>query len=619
MDTEVFEVGDMEYPATPYQYEPLPTANHIRLLILDPDVEDLVPDAEDLVCGFIFSKPLSSAPNYVALSYTWGGEKKSQVLRTLDGVLPITGNLHAALRKIASSSKAPLVIWADAICIDQSNNQEKVHQIQLMRQIYEKAEEVAAFLGESEEDSVVAKDLILKLGQTKFDAEADRPAGFKDLERCGLPGLEDEAWAALHRFMRRPWFRRVWIVQECVVAKHVQMYCGDWTAPFDIFMILVVKSIELNLPILRVNHGNLDETGRYEASRGYSCLLALTRLRRKYQLGWQEDLLSLLKQCRATEATRARDNFFALLGLSKDSGDPRLIPDYDESFEEVCLRYTKFLMSSNDPLTLLSLAAPTLAESQFPSWYPDWTKITRRPPLAEIHDAQREPIYHTATNSPAMAKLDQNGRLLTVRGAVFQSLAFAGHDSWSQLSNEPVQTSLLLIWMDMQRACAGMTAYPTGQPPAEALWGAMTMGRETNGGEEAITVATTASYAAARKYFESMPTPAVALAPRISGGQQSMFRLFQAAEVAFVRMGDALVGWKFGFLRSGYIGMVPLPAQTGDIVAILAGARVPFVLRRAPGSDPNRYLLVGECYIQGIMLGEALVTKDLNFEDLYLV
>lgn len=81
-----------------------------------------------------------------------------------------------------------------------------------MRQIYEKAKEVAAFLGEREEDSEVAKDLILKLEQTKFDTETDKPAGFEDLERFGLPGLEDEAWAALHRFVRRPWFRRVWIV-----------------------------------------------------------------------------------------------------------------------------------------------------------------------------------------------------------------------------------------------------------------------------------------------------------------------------------------------------------------------------------------------------------------------
>jgi hypothetical protein len=141
------------------------------------------------------------------------------------------------------------------------------------------------------------------VGQTKFDTEANKPAGFEDLERCGLPGLEDEAWAALHRFMRRPWFRRVWIVQECVVAKHVQKYCGDWTASFDIFIILVVKSIELDLPILGVNHGDHDETAMYEASRGYGCLLALTRLRRKYQLGWQDDLLSLLRQFRATEAT----------------------------------------------------------------------------------------------------------------------------------------------------------------------------------------------------------------------------------------------------------------------------------------------------------------------------
>ena len=50
------------------------------------------------------------------------------------------------------------------------------------------------------------------------------------------------------------------------------------------------------------------------------------------------------------------------------------------------------------------------------------------------------------------------------------------------------------------------------------------------------------------------------------------------------------------------LGMVPRATQKGDIICAFPGAITPFVLR-ADGS--GNYLLVGECYVQGLMYGES--------------
>jgi hypothetical protein len=56
----------------------------------------------------------------------------------------------------------------------------------------------------------------------------------------------------------------------------------------------------------------------------------------------------------------------------------------------------------------------------------------------------------------------------------------------------------------------------------------------------------------------------------------------------------------------GYFGLAPFSAEPGDKVCILYGGAVPFLLR--PRGE--NYLLVGECYVHGIMHGEALEWYD---------
>lgn len=64
----------------------------------------------------------------------------------------------------------------------------------------------------------------------------------------------------------------------------------------------------------------------------------------------------------------------------------------------------------------------------------------------------------------------------------------------------------------------------------------------------------------------------------------------------------------------GYTGLVSDQAKPGDFICFIQGARVPFNLRRSLG---NRYRLIGECYLHGLMKGE-LARLELAVEDILL-
>jgi hypothetical protein len=102
---------------------------------------------------------LDEEPAYTALSYVWGNPHDTVPIVVQGSSFQATKNLVAAMRRLRSS-KHPLTVWIDAICIDQKNLDEKTQQITIMSSIYKSASEVAVFLGESGIlDIVPAKDI----------------------------------------------------------------------------------------------------------------------------------------------------------------------------------------------------------------------------------------------------------------------------------------------------------------------------------------------------------------------------------------------------------------------------------------------------------------------------
>ncbi|KAB8215257.1 heterokaryon incompatibility protein-domain-containing protein [Aspergillus novoparasiticus] len=144
---------------------------------------------------------------YEALSYVWYDDEKSSneespSICLIDCKFSVTPNLHAALLRLRNH-QLERVLWIDAICINQSDNDEKNKQIPLMRTIYAQASCVIVWLGEARNNSDEA---------------------FKSIRR--LAGDTHDDHDACFMLLQRNWFRRIWVLQEVGVARCISIMCG---------------------------------------------------------------------------------------------------------------------------------------------------------------------------------------------------------------------------------------------------------------------------------------------------------------------------------------------------------------------------------------------------------
>lgn len=125
-----------------------------RLLILEPSADSLAP----IRCQ-LNQASFDDDPNYTALSYVWGDPRETTPILVNNIETRVTVNLEAALRHIRRSSHI-VVLWVDALCINQKDEAEKNHQVEMMREIYSGAQLVIAWLGSSAEDSDLAMEIL---------------------------------------------------------------------------------------------------------------------------------------------------------------------------------------------------------------------------------------------------------------------------------------------------------------------------------------------------------------------------------------------------------------------------------------------------------------------------
>ena len=90
----------------------------------------------------------------------------------------------------------------------------------------------------------------------------------------------------------------------------------------------------------------------------------------------------------------------------------------------------------------------------------------------------------------------------------------------------------------------------------------------------------------------------------------------KAVPMEFVRKGihSSSTKWTIVKTAAGYIGMVPITAQTGDRIGLFKGGKVPLILRQV--GDGSSWQLIGECYIHGVMQGEAF--EEGNCEKIWI-
>lgn len=103
------------------------------------------------ICCQLSVCSVDDEPSYTALSYVWGNPDITLPIFVNDIEVQITTNLFDALTQLRENNVGTL--WVDAVCIDQKNDEEKGHQVQMMRSIYQNADEVIAWLGKEDHNS----------------------------------------------------------------------------------------------------------------------------------------------------------------------------------------------------------------------------------------------------------------------------------------------------------------------------------------------------------------------------------------------------------------------------------------------------------------------------------
>ncbi|KAF1834474.1 HET-domain-containing protein [Decorospora gaudefroyi] len=314
-----------------FRYRPLNPADgeDIRLVCLYPgDVH------ERIRCDLVHAS-LEAEIEYEALSYTWASEDgdttPSQAIACAYigeervASLSVTSNCASALRRLRFTSHER-ILWIDAIAIDQTNLQERNHQVGLMGKIYSGAAQVLVYLGEDDLD-FGSRDIWLDSGRR---------------------------YSALKRLFAKRWASRVWVIQEVALAQKVVMVTGAVSCQMDVNLMSRIRG--------RAKAYGLHVPGPL----AWDPLVSVPT----------RDLLILLHISRDCLSADPRDKIYGLLGLVSERLQNLITIDYSQTIEEVLTRTAAAIIICREDFEILAYASASICtrhkEGRLPTWVPDW-------------------------------------------------------------------------------------------------------------------------------------------------------------------------------------------------------------------------------------------------------
>ncbi|CCT66538.1 related to heterokaryon incompatibility protein (het-6OR allele) [Fusarium fujikuroi IMI 58289] len=607
--------------------------------------------SEDVYCELKVVS-LDETPTYEALSYTWGDPLDKTPIFLNGLTFLVTKNLHWALRRLRHCDETRY-IWIDALCINQSNKPEKTRQIELMKDIYSGAHEVQVYFGESgvldtissEEQSTWTdpprsywfgdnrdRPILNDFGnfQTMTDKQLSRLspttrlrqaissaytilillARGRCLDNFFLERTNPQVWAetlaVLHHLASSPWWKRVWVVEEVILCRSATTIYGEVVAPLD--------SVERGGSMIPIH---IERCCRdfYQGLSGdlQSHLLAISQhtaalegLRHEWEMYADKEaqrLQRFLGMTRTRGAYDARDKIYSILGLTRDCSEQlSILPDYSIPVSQVYAQTAFKIICHTNSLEILLTTEKKKTDSEIPTWCPDWSCSSH----GEENDLwvhSRSWKFNAGPINGTVASLC-HGRVLAVEGVhidIVSKTTFAlsqdaplgprldefaemlGHDSEPQahyvtggtvkqafcrtMLNEALETEpnryerltedddiFFSLWCTRTRDGSGLRLNPDDFP-----------GLDPVAQREAISII------------------------------QARLRLISRS---FWLPNDNRT---FFITDGGYMGFGPPDMRQGDLVTILLGSKMPFILRHAPVSeatdDRTYYTVVGYSYL----------------------
>lgn len=510
-----------------YAYAPLPAGHWIRLLTLQPGAPGSRIDIE------LGNALLDSRPDYEALSYEWGlpgllkvpnyHNAKSNSLWDLDitiqlqaqvysggHALVITKNLHGILNQLRHAERKR-VLWIDGICINQEDVDERREQVLLMQRIYTQATKVLMWIGESKTGTERAFHLVRELARA-YD-ERQQPTDPRQveaghlgnivIEESVLAEVKKERWPDLVDVFTRPYFGRVWVVQEIVMATAADVLCGayrvvPWPDMYKAMLIIFVLGLIVDedphqLPPearVRDSHVRLQlkaaEKPETQNRRLWGRMHSIGRVwgsrsapkRQVYTLDTLADFFL------GHEVTDPRDRIYGMLGMvdAESMCHGRALspiqPDYKKSVDEVYRDACEWSIHDSQSLAMLGLcdAPATNVLKSLPTWVPDLTSGVRKCRLiTDNRDAPRigRPLS-VCFGSQFKISFDKGRDVLTTNGLIIDTVTYHSLPCTQMIKH-------IIAMEAFQSFCLDQRPYPTGDSRIDAVWRTLLTNRISTG------------------------------------------------------------------------------------------------------------------------------------------
>jgi hypothetical protein len=481
---------------------------------------------------------LASASSYEALSYKWG-KKGDRYLRCGGKSLSVRPNLEDVLKRLRST-QTQRVVWTDAICINQDDAKEKERQLKLMREIYSKATRVLVWLGKDREGKA----------EQAFD-RIERIASHKE----DIPLPTKSWWNPVAAFYRSAWFSRLWVFQEIAMATSATVFWGsstiDWVTVGEASARIRSLHYQTILHHSLWNVYNAHLFWKWSTTGGFSHR--------------RETFLYMLQVTRNLQCTVLKDRIDALSAFATVD---TISDEFAESNGRTRVGYRRFARGTLEKMQTLDLLSAVQHGSTLCSstWIPKWHVGTAHT-LAPLGSGLKG--YDACRNLPPCS-ISWTGnweQFLRVTGIEFDVITkkrrvMARSDSIVYLRATLAQV-LNELFLDL-------TAYPTGEALDQVACLTLTANKDGYG----MIVEDMTQHLANFVTFQASMRHVTARRP-----PRSLRHTSGDADCFLLAAHSACGGRRLFHTSKGYLGLGPALLQAGDLVCVLAGGAIPFVLR----------------------------------------
>lgn len=599
---------------TAHTYRPLNAKiSEIRVLTLLPSNKPIDP----VHCSLDYVS-LDDKPRFEALSYVWGPSTPRHDI-FLDGAkFTVTPSLHAALTALRHRKK-PRIVWADAICINQDDDDDKAYQVPLMGRLYTEATRTVIWLGASNQniDALVAwlathgpdRKLLsgLKLGaKTLFSEKAGREKDLTMLRAAN--GFFDI-------LTMRYWYR-MWTFQEFLLPKDDPVcYCGTHQLHMEALdetrhrILDAVDDIRQRISATLAAAGpNADHDERLtewlEAAAKYTTALSKKSAEAQswgsvfaLRKGFRTETKSLAWYMGMTserECFLGHDRFYALYGIKPAL--KHVIPvDYTISIRDIILAISSYVINVEEIQHIYSCfglqPGHLQGQDEYPSWVPNFARGSNEADgLERYYTEESLPrrLYESALEQAPRAKVEE---LITLR-------------AYGLKAGVVVETRTLPKKLeDIFAALHGLfssQAFTAAAPRWQNLSGPEQSERLAAAVSSNIGFLSAYGRGRASNLIQTVEDVckqyAAGLAPRYP---KAWIALRVPTDIGY------LAGRKIFVTDTGFIGLGVAYIEEGDIVTVLNRENLPIVLREGPGGS-GTHELVGTAYVDGLMDNEWL-------------